>query len=316
MEPDPEIEQEPVSMAAQVRGLIEQAKAESGPDADLLGRQLLNSKNPVLRVAGVAVLSELGQIDQEVLRKLATEETLSVLVSTIGWLLDTGNTQIAAQLENLLRERKVEAEALINLVFSEDLDAVGQRAALSLLERSTTAREELAGVLELVAEDVASDYSVRMKALYALRDLMNFDSFRGRVQQLLQDADNEDPVWREGLTRLAERLKGPIAVHIGPPTLTPHDVEEMLARPYPAMLEDLALLTEYVTSKPESYIQNGTAQLLDERLRELAEQPWNEEQENALRRLQEFVTRIRALEKDGPPPPNLPAPPPDLDTPE
>ncbi|MCX7590678.1 MAG: hypothetical protein N2255_03520 [Kiritimatiellae bacterium] len=308
-EPDGE---ELASMAAQMRRFIEQARAESGPDADLLGRQLLRSKEPLLRVAGVAVLSELDGVDEEILRTVAADQNLSVLVGAIGWLYDTGNREGAKFLGNALRARNLGVETLAELMFSETLDATGQRALLRMLEEGMIPAEEAENILHLVLDEDALPYSVRMQALYQLRDRTEFESFRRIVNSLLSEAEKaQDEVWREGLSRLANRLKGPVKIHAGPPVLTPHDVEEMLARPFPMMLEDLALFVEYVIRKPQSYVQKGTSHRLLTCLQEVARQPLSEDEQNALRRLESFILPLGSMEKEEPVPPHVPIAPPE-----
>ena len=96
-----------------------------------------------------------------------------------------------------------------------------------------------------------------------------------------------------------------MAVHAGIPVITRHDVDEMLAREYPAMLEDLALRVENILDSDVSLVAAGTAGRLQERVVKLKEQPWLEEQQIALERLENAIKALESLEQERPftPPP-------------
>jgi hypothetical protein len=293
-------------MAAQINSFVEQAKLESGPEAGELGAQLLEADEAALRVAGGAVLAETGALDEEALAHMAGDEDASVPVNVLGWLMDNGYGEQAHALAGLIR---IDGRALVDLLVSDALNGAGSRAALDLASAMLSPEDAMDTYLDVAATET-QDYSARMKAAMLLRDTMDFESYRDEIGNMKTASSAEDPVWQEGIARLAQSLEGPIPVHTGPATLTPSDVDQLLAREYPMSIEDLALRIEYVMGQDNAYVQPGTALRLQEHVVELEKRPWTEEQKMSLTRLNTLAEELPAFETEGQAPGNVPEPPP------
>jgi len=198
----------------------------------------------------------------------------------------------------------------VRLIDSGQLIASGSRAALEVLSDQVTG-DEARVLFGSISEDDTHDYAVRMKATLLMREQLEFSTFRNEVKRLQGEASGEDPLWAEGITRLADRIAGPVAVHSGAPTLTANDVDEMLAREYPMTLEDLAQHLEYVTGQEDAYVAPGTSDRLREHIAELQKLPWTENQQVSLTRLETLAEQLPAFEETSSgPPPNMLEPPP------
>ena len=300
----------PPTMLAQVNRFVEESKRTAGPQAAELGAQLLTSTNPLLRVAGVAVLAENDALDEATLQYVAEDEDPAVAVNALGWLLDHGQSTASGALGELLAQRSLDSTELVRLIDSGQLIASGSRAALEVLSDQVTG-DEARVLFGSISEDDTHDYAVRMKATLLMREQLEFATFRNEVKRLQGEASGEDPLWAEGITRLADRIAGPVAVHSGAPTLTANDVDEMLAREYPMTLEDLAQHLEYVTGQEDAYVAPGTSDRLREHIAELQKLPWTENQQVSLTRLETLAEQLPAFEETSSgPPPNMLEPPP------
>ena len=258
------------------------------------------------------MLSEQGVLDAETLKQVAADASPTVPLNTLGWMLDSGEYQRSDELIGLLVGRGLETDTLMGFLAGDELNESGSRAALDLLASSLNT-EEARDVFGTISEDEAYAYNVRMKATTLLRDSMEFAEYRSHVQAMDQTSSAEDALWQEGIDRLSKRLEGPTQIHEGPAILTPSDIDEMLAREYPMMLEDLALLVEYTLGQEDAYIKPGTAARLAERVEELKDRPWVSTQQISLRRLESAVELLPDAESiDTPPPANYLPPPPDF----
>jgi len=304
-----DVESPPLTPTGQILRFLKQSRSESGPQAVALGRQLLEAEDPMLRVAGAAVLSDHGALDQDTLLSIASDVEPAVAVNVIGWLNDTGESALAHNLATMIRERGIDTSDLIDLVLSETLNGAGSRAALEIINDSAPA-EESAALYSLVSTNSAQEYAVRMKAAVLMADTMDFSSYRDQIAEMKENASAEEALWLEGISRLADRLEGPLAVMESAPTLSASDVDEMVAREYPMTLEDLAQRIEYVVGSEKAHIEAGTAARLREHVEAFEARPWTEEQQSSLQRLSSLAEQVAAMELENAAPANLPAPPP------
>lgn len=299
----------PSSMVAQLRRLVGQARGQIGPEAERMAVQLLAADSPILRVAGAAILSEFDRLGDEALAKIAEDPDLSVPLDVLGWLNDTGRQSHSLALYRALERRGVSSSDLLDLVTSGELTAAGSRMALDLVH-GDLGPDEAAGLYEQIGTNSAQEYSVRMKAVLLLRDTMEFVDYREQVNAMRDAAAPGEALWTEGMSRLATRLVGPVQVHEAPPALTPENVDMMLAREYPTMLEDLALYVEYLANREGMYVGSGAADRLDARIREIEDSPRSEEEQHSLVRLRSLVGYLRSVESTNPPPARASPPPP------
>ncbi len=295
----PEMNQDndaPRSMLAQINGFVQESKRTVGPEAIKLGEQLLDSTNPVLRVAGTAVLAANDGLTDDVLKKIAEDDDLAVSLNATGWLFDSGYNDAAQSIKNALAGRGVSKDKLLDLIADTDLNSSGSRLALELLSDKVS-QDEARDIYGSVGADEAMSYSVRMKALMELKKKVSFVEYRDTVNDLYQKSMADDAIWQEGIKRLSESLQGPVQVLSGTETLMVDDIDAALAREYPMTLEDLAQKLENTVSSDDSYIQEGTAKRLQERLKELNDRPWTEEQQISLNRINAIIQKLKEKEK-------------------
>jgi len=258
-----------------------------------MARQLLRAPSPLLRTVGALLLNQMRGLDEDTLRLLASDENLSVPLNVLGWLQDAGQFDGVENLQAMLGDATRDPEALREALDTDVLLEGGKRAVLSMMQ-PLLSPAEAGDLCRGYADDSRQPYSVRMKCAYLLRGTTDFEQYRENVAEML--AATEDRQWTKGLKRLAEQLEGPAAFHSGPPQLTVDDVDERLARPYPTMIEDLALYIEYVLSADGHTVDKGAAENLEEYLAEFNKKPWTPEQEASLRRLQSLTRRVAAEE--------------------
>ena len=308
--PEMSMPERPPSMLAQINSLVEESQRTAGPEAVQLGEQLLNSTNPVLRVAGMAVLGKNNALTDDVLKRIAQDETLAVPVNSLGWLLDSGYSDSAQGLSTLMQNRSLTTDVLTALIDSGAINSSGSRAALEMISGSLSA-DDARVLYSSIGQDQTHEYSVRMKATLLIRETSGFETFRNEVNLLQSQATSQDPLWQEGITRLATSIQGPTAVHDGIAAVTANDIDEMLARQYPMSLEDMAQRLEYVVKQPNAFVQQGTSAKLNEKIAELNKLPWTEDQQVSLTRIETVAALLPALEQaTTTTPANLPTPPP------
>ena len=303
---EPEI---PVTETAQFLDLVRKTLSDAGPQASEMGQELLDADDPKLRQLGAIILAEQAALETSILKHVAADASPTVPLNTLGWVLDSGGLEQAEQLIGLLVDRGLETDGLMELLAGDELTESGSRAALDLLDASLGA-EAKADVFGTISEDAAYAYSVRMKATTLLRNTMEFEDYRNYVQRVEQNSSDQDALWKEGIERLSASLDGPAQIHDGPAILTPSDIDEMLAREYPMILEDLAQRIEYVLKQEDAYIKPGTADRLASRVEELKNRPWASTQQISLRRLESAVALLPNAESVGTPPPSNYLPPP------
>jgi len=297
-------------MSAQMNSIVKQYQATAGPEVLALGQQLLVATNPTLRVVGMALISENNGMSDEVLKQVADDEDISVPLNSLGWLLDTGELESADKLAIFMEGQSVTAGMLENAIDTDALTESGNRAAMNILVDSLTGEESRA-LFASISEDETHEYSVRMKAAMLLRETLDFDAFRNEIAELNNAADEEDALWDEGILRLNNSIQGPAEIHSGAPTLTPSDVDMMLAREYPMTLEDMAQQLEYVIRQPNAYIQEGTTERLIQRVAENRNRPQTEDQQPCLTRIETIIEQLPEMEQPlANAPANLPQPPP------
>jgi len=304
----------PITETAQTWNMVRKIISDAGPEAVETGLNMLESEDPKIRQLGAMILVEQGALDDETIAFVANDADPTVSLNTLGWLMDSGGFDQADQLIEQLVTRGLGVNGLMDLMAGDELSESGSRAVLDLLGASMD-NEDMADVFSTISKDSAYSYSVRMKAVVLLQDSMEFDDYRNHVKAISTQGDgsSDDALWAEGIERLANRLEGPQEVHMGPAILTPTDIDGMLAREYPMILEDLAQHIEYILSHDDSYVKSGTSEHLEDRLVELKNRPWESEQQVSLRRLEMAVEKLITLEDDSiTPPSNYIDPPPGI----
>lgn len=277
-------------MAAQMHQLVRQHLREGGPTTAPLAQDLIASDDPLLRATGAALLSELGKLTDELLRQIAEDPDKAVPLSVLGWLRDGGHAEDANTLIDELGAGGMTPEQMLAILNGGQLDSSAGRAVLDLIGAGMDAGEAL-GVYSALSGDPHQDYSLRMMAALAMRDTLPFPEYRSEIAALKSEA-GDDEVWLEGLARLGERLAGPLPLRMGPVELKSSDIDLMVAREYPKMLEDLALWIEYALNKDDAIIQRGVSERLFQHLEAFDRRPWTEEEMLSLRRVHTALDQL------------------------
>ena len=286
----------PPSLATEMHHLMRQVRDGGGPPVDEHAEAMLASDDPLMRAVGAALLSASDRLPDEALQQIAADPDTQVPLMVLGWLEDTGHSEQAFALAEMLRAQGVGAGDLAALVGSRSLDSIAARAALDLLRNDYPA-DDLADLLIETSIDLAQDHDVRMKAVLLLRDTMPFEDYREEVRLLSENTRGQDPLWDESLRRELNRLQGPAEVLDRPPSLSSSSVDERLAREYPAMLSDLALYVETVLEDEAGVAAAGTTDTLQAYVDAYKKRPWTDEQQFDLARLEGMLADLRKLEE-------------------
>ncbi len=290
----------------EVRRLAEEIARGSGPFAAEHAKGLLESEQETVGVVGAALLLSQPVWDAELMETVAGHRDPAVPLFALQGLLDAGRTAEAAALRAQLHARFTDYANWTDLTLRAGLSGTAARGLLDLAG-------ELAGVEDRMAlanallQDVGLDYSGRMRAVLEFWQVLPFEEYRSVVRdELAQATDEGDPVWREGIQRLADRLAGPAAVHAGPVAWSVHDVEVLTARPFPAQYEDLALQLEVLTGSGNALFGHGVRDALAAIVAEGRALPDTDDAYRALDRIERIAGGIEETDIT----PLVPPPPP------
>lgn len=288
-----------------IRRLAQEITQGSGPFSAEQARGLLAADQAGLGVVGAAVMLSQPDWDAELMRLVAAHDDPAVPLFAMQALADAGRTDEANALREQLRERLAGIDDWASLVQVGGLPGTVARGLMNLASELASEQDRTSLAVALVSDD-ALDYGGRMRAMLELRDLLPFEDYRAAVRSEYSQADdNDDPVWQEGIKRLAERLEGPVVVHTGTPYMTPSDVDVMVAREYPAMYEDLTLRLEMLAADEAAVIGEGVKDKLQDVIKTATAYPLSDSEAAALQRLSALVPDI--IERDAsalaPPPP-------------
>jgi hypothetical protein len=295
-------------MRFQIQSFLHQMESEAGPVMAEHARGMMCSTSAVIRAAGAILLAKAQTLDERELNALATHDDLSVPLTVLEWLRDAGRLAEADDLCGKLRQRGVDESVVTSLLKDGGMKVAGGRLILDMMQPSL-APDAAQGLYLSLANDESQDYGLRMKSALYLRDVVSFEEYRQVVNDMTNMATRGDPLWADGLQRLAERLEGPVELVDGPPSLLLEDVHSMLARENPTDLEELALEMERVVGQPNSRVGAGTTVLLAEGLMALKNKPLSDDDQAALARINQIMSRVSAIEQARPAPPQARPPP-------
>lgn len=298
------------SLRFQVQNFLRQMEAEASPVMAEHARGMLGSTSAVLRAAGAILLAKAQTLDERDLEVLANHDDLSVPLTALEWLRDSGRFTEVDVLGEKMQQREIDVSAVVSLLKDGGLRVAGGRLSLDML-KPVLAPDKAHGLYLSLAHDKSQDYGLRMKSAMYLRDVVPFDAYRQALNDMTNTATQGETLWADGLQRLAERLEGPAEVADAPPSLSLQDVDSLLARENPTDLEDLALEVEYVVSHANSRVSAGTAARLAEGLVAMKEDPLSEDDRAAFARVEQMMGSVSAIEQARPAPP-LSGPPPIL----
>ncbi len=304
-------------MRFQVQNFLRQMEDEASPAMAEHARGMLGSTSAVLRAAGAILLAKAQPLDERDLEALASHDDLSVPLTVLEWLRDSGRLAEAGDLAEKLQQKGGDDSAVVSLLENGGMRVAGGRLILDILQPAL-APDKARGLYLSLARDESQDYGLRMKSAMYLRDVVPFEAYRQVLNDMTNTATQGEPLWADGLQRLAERLEGPAEVVEAPPSLLLQDVDSLLARENPTDLEDLALQVEYVISHANSRVSAGTAARLAEGLAAMKEGPLSEDDQAARARVEQMMDGVSAIEQARPAPPSSGPPPvlPDEDEPD
>ena len=259
-------------------------------------RRLLASDDAWHRSCGAMLLIETGALQDEDMLRLAEDSDPSVLLNAIGWLRDAGQGEQAGTLLEAFDGLPQDREDLLALMKADTLLPAGQRLMLDLIGESLPTAETKSQFFEDVIGEIDLAHSVRLKSALLLRDTTEFAAYRDQINRMADQAPASE--WRESLKRLSEQLQGPVEIHTDPPAIGGDDIDERLARPYPTMLEDLALHIEGVLAAQDHFVEEDTATVLKEYVAELGNQPLDPEQQMSLKRLAALADALATKVKE------------------
>jgi len=189
------------------------------------------------------------------------------------------------------------------------LPGVALRAWMELSQELLAPEERIEALTAVVGTDHA-DYSGRIQAIWELRTTLSFPEFRELVEAEKAAAGSGDvpDVWQMGISRLAERLEGPVEVHEGPMVMNVHDVQILTARELPTMYDDLAAQLEVMTATGTGLFGIGVQEELRDVVKTGLSLPGSDDAYRALRRIDMLTERIEETDVGDlspPPPPDL-----------
>lgn len=303
--PDPDLPDRPDFIAStdeplrsspkdeRVRELAVQIQMGSGPEALEQARALLASDKPDVGYVAAAILMGEPAWDLDVLESLESHSELGVPLYAWQGLRDAGRYNDAAALQDTLFRRLNEMENWADWIGRAGLPGTAVRGLLDAAGNVLNA-DQYAEVLDALVVDDSVDYAGRMRALLAYQESLPFEQYRDRVYAELERVDAaQDQVWSEGVVRLAERLEGPVEVHTDTQVIVPQNVDLMLAREYPAMYEDLALMLEQSMERADVIYAEGLIARLDTLMEQSQRIPLSSSDRNALQRIRTLMGQIQ-----------------------
>ncbi len=281
---------------SEVRRLAQEIQRASGPFATEHAQGMLEAEHPGVGVVGAALMLSQPVWDEELMHRVATHDDPAVPLFAMQGLQDAGRLAEAAVLRELLRERLAHQSDWESLAVAGGLPGTAVRGLLELAAELASEQERVGLALALVGDE-ALDYTGRMRAVLEFRQLLPFEAYRAAVRdEYARAREAGEPVWEEGLKRLADRLEGPVEVHAGIPFITPPEVDVMTAREYPAMYEDLALHLEMLASDDTAVIGTGTIKRLQDVITTATAYPLTDSEAAALQRIAALLPQI--VERD------------------
>jgi len=293
---------------SEVRRLAQEIQRASGPFATEHAQGMLEAEHPGVGVVGAALMLSQPVWDADLMHRVATHEDPAVPLFAMQGLQDAGRLAEAAALRERLRERLTNLSDWESLAVEGLLPGTAARGLLDLAAETADDEERVGLALALVGDE-SLDYTGRMRAMLEFRQLLSFEAYRAAIKdEYARAREAGDPVWEEGLKRLADRLEGPVEIHAGTPFITPPEVDVMTAREYPAMYEDLALHLEMLVSDDAAVIGEGTTERLQEVIETATAYPLTDSEAAALQRIATLLPQM--VERDAsalalPPPPDL-----------
>lgn len=268
-----------------LNALAAEIRANAGPDALDEAASLLHSDRPGLPLVGAKLLLREDGWTEAIFNQVNQHADLSVPLYLWQGLMEAGRIDDANALADNLVRRVGGMTDWIAFTGSRALPGTAVRGLIHVSEHmlEPAALNEL---LQSVVHNEENDYSARMRALLEYQHTLPFTEYRDKVyEELARETENNDPVWAEGLQRLARDLEGPVPVLSAPKVIVPGDIDMMVAHEYPATLEDIALTMEMALKREDSTFAPGVIERIDQLIADRSRGPLDESEKIALQRL-------------------------------
>ncbi len=295
-----------------VARLAQEIAVASGPETAMHARNLIESDQDGVGLVGAVLMADQPDWawDDDLYDALSGHRDPAVGLAALQALRDAGRNAEAARLQEQLAARfEGNSEGLTELVDGRGLPGVALRAWMELSQELLAPEERIEALTAVVGTDHA-DYSGRIQAIWELRTTLSFPEFRELVEAEKAAAGSGDvpDVWQMGISRLAERLEGPVEVHEGPMVMNVHDVQILTARELPTMYDDLAAQLEVMTATGTGLFGIGVQEELRDVVKTGLSLPGSDDAYRALRRIDMLTERIEETDVGDlspPPPPDL-----------
>jgi len=238
-----------------------------------------------------------GIIDDDIIGIIARDPCVDILLVILDRLHDAGDQVLEARLRNSIAPA-IDLRRLHQLLADGRLGRESGRAALSLL---THALPQSSGtmieLLAAIASDTQNVYGLRMNALMLLGDNMECRNYQELLNEMSSLIDPDTQFWSEGVRRLKETVAGPHQL-AGPAwdTMSLAHIEQILARPYPAMLDDIAIRLDLLLGHANPSIERGVSDALLNFVAELSMGELTQTDHVAMARVATLSHRVLALE--------------------
>lgn len=269
-----------------INALAAEMRYDAGTNAIQAAELLLSSDKPGLGlVAAKILIQEGGAWTESAFNAIRQHPDIAVPLYAWQGLMEGGRIAEADALADELVKRMGGTREWARLLEQTTLPGTAVRG---LVHVAGITREsgELGEILQALVTNTDNDYSGRMRALREYEFMLPFEEYRDRVyEELARETEVADPVWSEGLRRLARDLEGPEPVLTAPKVVTPGDIDMMVAHEYPATLEDIALELEMAMRNTDTTYTPGLVERLIRLVEERSRGPLDESEKVALQRI-------------------------------
>lgn len=269
---------------------------EAGDDVLGQAEGFLAARDAVLPYVGAKLLVEEANWTESLLDQVLAHDDIGVPLYVWQGLLEEGRVADANALAGTILDRVGSFGNWGDYIGTAALPGTAVRGLVNMADQALSG-EERTELLDYLVENDGNDYAGRMRALMEYRLTLPYEAYRERVyEELAREPTTYDPVWQEGVKRLALELEGPLPMVSGPITMAPDDIDMMEAHEYPAMLEDMTLRVEIALRSEEAQFAEGMVERLTDVVEKYSNWPLSESEKIALQRLQTALPYIEESE--------------------
>lgn len=268
------------------------SRHEAGPASLERAAAYLQAQDAVLPYVGARMLVQEAEWTEEILDQVLNHDNMGVPLYIWQGLLEEGRVDDAEALTGELARRVGDFNQWGSQLINAPVPGTTARGLINLAEGQLSP-DDFNEMLNHLVDNEGNDYAARMRALREQRLSMPFETYRDRVHaEMVRSSEGADPIWFEGVRRLALELEGPLPIVAGPMEMTPDVVDMMEAHEYPATLEDIAQRVEIGLRAEDTVWGEGIVERLNELLAKYERWPLDESEKQALHRLAAAVGYI------------------------